>query len=137
MDYRDTANDSNWWLTYNVTRRTAIAKPNIFNDVYDYDAKPIEIQVDIEVCPVCDGAGRYVNPSIDSHGIGADEWMELDDQFKDLYMSGGYDVTCGCCNGMRVTPKPVNDDDIKKLDGHFNELYQYRSEQEAERMMGC
>lgn len=55
------------------------------------------------VCPTCEGAGKHVNPSIDAHGIGADEFNE-DPDFADAYFSGAYDVACVECKGLRVVP---------------------------------
>ena len=58
-----------------------------------------------EVCPVCDGEGKTVNPSIDGNGITASEMDEIlhdDPDFTDDYMGGVYDVVCRCCNGQRV-----------------------------------
>jgi hypothetical protein len=45
-----------------------------------------------------------VNPSIDAHGIGAEEMDELGDDFREDYLSGVYDVRCAECGGERVVP---------------------------------
>lgn len=55
-----------------------------------------------EVCPVCQGEGKYVNPSIDSNGLSAEDFDEQGDEFREDYFAGLYDVTCKCCNGRRV-----------------------------------
>jgi hypothetical protein len=55
------------------------------------------------VCPTCEGEGKHVNPSIDSHGISREEFDE-DPDFEEAYFSGAYDVTCVECKGQRVVP---------------------------------
>ena len=57
------------------------------------------------VCPTCEGYGTHVNPSIDAHGIGREEFDE-DPDFEEAYFAGAYDVTCGKCNGQRVVANP-------------------------------
>lgn len=56
-----------------------------------------------EVCGRCEGTGKHVNPSVDGHGISAEEFAE-DPDFKEAYFSGVYDVTCHDCKGLRVVP---------------------------------
>jgi hypothetical protein len=57
-----------------------------------------------EVCGRCQGKGSHVNPSIDRNGITADEWNgpDWDDESREMYTSGGYDVPCYECSGVRV-----------------------------------
>lgn len=57
-----------------------------------------------EVCPVCNGLGKTVNPNIDAHGLTAEDFRE-DQDFKEEYFSGLYDVPCGACKGKRVLTK--------------------------------
>lgn len=61
--------------------------------------------VGFRVCPTCEGYGTHVNPSIDAHGIGREEFDE-DPDFEEAYFSGAYDVTCGECSGQRVVANP-------------------------------
>lgn len=58
------------------------------------------------VCPRCQGTGTHVNPAIDGHGITESEWWgpDWDDESRDAYMTGRYDVTCYDCRGDRVVP---------------------------------
>lgn len=56
------------------------------------------------VCPICEGKGKYVNPSIDSHGISAEEFEE-DPDFDESYFRGDYDIICTCCDGRNVVDK--------------------------------
>lgn len=96
-----------------------------------------------EVCGLCDGIGSHVNPSIDAHGISANEFYD-DPDFADSYFSGVYDVSCYRCNGNRVEPV-INKD---ALDGKQKDSYKvflknqeeevyYQAEREAEIRMGC
>ena len=60
---------------------------------------------DIVVCPRCNGRGRHVNPSIDGDGFTGEEWAEMDEDFKESYRNGYFDVICSVCNGLRITAK--------------------------------
>jgi hypothetical protein len=57
-----------------------------------------------QVCPVCDGAGKKINPNIgaitesDRMEMGDEEFFDLIDHMRD----GWYDVCCPECLGMRV-----------------------------------
>lgn len=71
----------------------------------DDEGNELEFPLKLEVCGTCDGKGTHVNPSIDSHGIGAEEWAEdWDEDEREGYMNGRYDVQCSECNGERVVP---------------------------------
>jgi len=50
------------------------------------------------ICPVCEGKGTTVNPSIDSNGLTASDFHE-DPDLMDDYLSGTFDIACGACNG--------------------------------------
>ena len=69
---------------------------------------PARIAVRMDVCPVCDGRGSYVNPSIDAHGISAEQMAELGDEFAEDYRSGLYNIPCELCRGSNVVPVPMN-----------------------------
>lgn len=80
-----------------------------FEDDEDADRDvPATLPLKYDVCPVCAGKGTYVNPSIDEHGITAEErdrdWSPED---WEGYMGGAYDVTCACCQGLRVVLVPA------------------------------
>lgn len=53
------------------------------------------------ICDRCRGEGQHTNPAIDGHGITAEEWWgpDWDDESRELYMTGGYDVACSDCHG--------------------------------------
>ena len=60
-----------------------------------------QIPVKYEVCETCEGKGKHVNPSIDSHGLSREDFDD-DPDFAEDYMSGRYDVPCNECHGNRV-----------------------------------
>lgn len=74
----------------------------------DDEGVEITVPARMEVCGRCDGHGTHTNPSIDGHGITMDEWRgpEWDDESREAYLSGRYDVTCGTCQGTNVVPVP-------------------------------
>lgn len=69
----------------------------------------IELPAVYEVCGRCRGSGTHVNPAIDGHGISASDECWDDDDFREGYMSGRYDVICETCNGNRVVLVPDED----------------------------
>ena len=76
--------------------------------VEDEDGEEITYTVPskYEVCDGCSGKGSHVNPAIDGHGISGEEWAEWDDDERDAYRDGRYDVVCEDCNGKRVQLVP-------------------------------
>lgn len=56
-----------------------------------------------EVCGTCRGKGKHVDPAIDGNGITAEEWDRgWDQDERESYLAGDYDVTCQECGGLRV-----------------------------------
>lgn len=53
------------------------------------------------VCPKCRGNGTHVNPSVDGHGLTAEDFAD-DPDFAESYFSGVFDVVCKRCDGLRV-----------------------------------
>jgi hypothetical protein len=64
----------------------------------------VELPAKYEVCGRCRGKGTHSNPSIDGNGISAEEFYgpDWDDESREMYLTGGYDVTCHECDGKRV-----------------------------------
>ena len=60
---------------------------------------------DTVVCPRCRGRGSHVSPAIDGDGFTGEEWAMMDEDFKESYWNGNFDVICSVCNGLRVTAK--------------------------------
>jgi len=92
-----------------------------------------------EVCPSCHGNGSYVNPNIDSHGIGVDEFYE-DPDFEESYLAGHYDMTCEECEGTNVIDVVNKDfatpEMVKFVADWYTDYYESLAEQEAEMRMG-
>jgi hypothetical protein len=110
------------------------------DDDYDDDDKWLHEWDDVDafpkryvVCSRCQGHGHHSNPSIDGNGITQSEWAEWDDEEKEMYFSGGYDVTCYECNGKRV----VEDVDVAMLSDaqykRYSEWLKQKRYEEAER----
>jgi hypothetical protein len=105
-----------------------------------YGDSDAPILCEYDVCDVCDGKGKHVNPAIDAHGISMQEFDE-DPDFEASYWHGHYDVTCYRCGGKRVIPVPVENEDQPTAraaydDAIFHHL-DYIAEMEAERRAGA
>jgi hypothetical protein len=115
MDHRDVvANEENWYKSLDKKRMIAIVELCDEDDEGFFDEE-VEIPFKFEVCETCHGKGTHVNPSIDSHGITQDEWSEWDDEEREGYFSGMYDVECYECGGDRVVPCQDYDKMTKEL----------------------
>lgn len=59
------------------------------------------------ICDCCDGHGKRDNPAF-SNGITSSEWHEeWDDDERQSYLGGVYDVTCGDCRGLGKMQVPI------------------------------
>lgn len=115
MDHRDVAaNLSDWYKSLDKKRMIAVIEL-CDEDSEGFFEEEYEIPFKFEVCGTCEGKGTHVNPSIDSHGITQDEWYEWDDEEREGYFSGMYDVECYECGGDRVVPVPNYDNMTKEL----------------------
>lgn len=70
-------------------------------DVPEVDGEPLPTRW--QVCGLCDGDGKVVNPSIDCGGLSAEDFHD-DPDFASDYFSGVYDVTCPTCAGRTTVP---------------------------------
>jgi len=108
----------------------------------EWDDTPVEhvLHLRYQTCGSCQGRGKHVNPSVDSHGISAYEFDE-DPDFRDDYFSGTYDVTCYECKGERVSlaidEKRTAPEALKAAEEFFEGEASHRAECEAERRMGA
>lgn len=50
-----------------------------------------------EICNMCQGSGMVTNPSIDAGGI--TDWNDWNDDEREEYFSGQYDIHCPECRG--------------------------------------
>lgn len=78
------------------------------------------------VCPVCEGKGTHVNPSIDCGGLTREDFEE-DPDFAESYARGDYDQTCNRCNG-RTTVQAV---DLERLTTAQRIAYERQLNEEA------
>lgn len=124
-----------------ISRDRALELMSIGSDARDCDAAeaPVLYCTDAEgndvekklpmrwaVCDVCSGRGTHVNPSIDAHGISAEEFAE-DPDFGEAYFSGAYDQTCNRCQGRTTVP----DVDWDRLSPEDAAAYQRQCRDEA------
>jgi len=90
----------------------------------------------MEVCDLCSGSGKVVNPSIDAGGLTQDDF-DRDPDFEEEYFSGAYDIGCPQCNGNNVMPvvnEAALDDEQKKKYYQFLEQESFEAaEREADR----
>lgn len=113
-------------------------------DGTDVETVEVVFPAHYEVCDRCRGEGRHVNPSVDGHGISAEEFAE-DPDFEEAYFSGVYDVTCEACKGNRVvevmndpeTFTPEQKELLAKLEKQWEDEAADRRMHEAERRMGA
>lgn len=163
FDARDvSANKSKWYESFNektMTIRVEVAcddesyeelKETISTEAYKLISPEdycVTLPMKFSVCPLCNGKGSHVNPSIDAHGISSDEWdRDWDYEEREMYMNGGYNVTCYECDGRRVVPEINTDiyhltpaiEEIKKLiDSDMIEERSYVHMCMTERAMGA
>ena len=114
---------------------------------YEDDQDGIEVTEKLpciaEVCGTCRGKGTHVNPSIDAHGIGREEFDE-DPDFHEDYFRGVYDVTCYECGGNKVVAAPRERETLNDAQKAIYDKWEawevseaeYAAECEQERRMG-
>ena len=77
-----------------------------------------------EICDRCRGNGVHDNPAF-ANGISAEDFAE-DEDFRENYFAGHYDVRCEECNGTGKTLVPdetnLNAEQVAALAAHREEL---------------
>lgn len=125
-DHRDVAGHLPRWMRIDEERGT------ITFDIEDDEGfRAVTVRLEWEVCGTCGGAGKHVNPSIDSHGLTREDFDE-DPDFREDYFSGRYDVTCNECGGRRVVPTSEDPLFVERR----REEWSYAREIAHERAMG-
>jgi hypothetical protein len=86
--------------------RKSEAFPHLHPITCDNEWHCVEMEYELparwEICNRCKGDGTHVNPNIDGHGITAEEWEnEWGEEEQEMYMSGGYDVSCQGQDGLQ------------------------------------
>ncbi len=141
-----------------IEQNSRIEEANYFND--SRTGKPKGITVYIErvidgeegwqeerelpwkwdVCPVCDGKGSHVNPSIDCGGLTGEDFAE-DPDFAEDYFSGVYDQTCNECHGRTtvavVDEARCSEEELEALEADLRAEHEIRAEHLAEIRAGC
>lgn len=114
-------------------------------DLYDHDDTLITATFPAkwQVCHICEGRGKHVNPSIDCNGLSKEDF-DRDPDFMEEYLSGVYDITCNNCRGRNVEPvlAPEKFNSTHQywyslLEEHMRLEQLHQQEIEAERRMGC
>lgn len=96
------------------------------------DDEYVIVSAEYKVCPDCNGKGKYVNPSIDSHGLSSEDFAD-DPEFQEDYFSGKYDICCRSCNGRNVILVPITAKGKEQVESLRQEEHEYRMEVAAER----
>ena len=95
-----------------------------------------ELPARYEVCDRCEGTGKHDHPAFDN-GITASEWAEWDQDEREDYLRGAYDVVCTVCKGRRVVltvdEERLSDEQRKVWEKHREDQYQAAQERAAER----
>lgn len=139
MDHRDLAAMTNkWYKSFNRKTMTAVVKV-CWEDNDGVYEEEFNVPIIFEVCPTCDGRGTHVNPSIDAHGLTADDFYE-DPDFAEEYFRGHYDVSCYECGGRNVVPEideeHCDKEVLKKVRDHQHDLAMWAREEAYQRRMG-
>lgn len=110
--------------------------------VIEVDGEEVELPTTWEICSTCRGEGKHVNPNIDGHGITAEEWeRDWDDESREAYFSGVYDVRCDNCDGSGKVREPNEKMMTPALRKAWRQWQrdeaEYRAMVAAERRFGC
>ena len=130
----------NWNYANDARTKGPAEKPVLYLENGD----EIELPMHWAVCPVCEGEGKHVNPSIDAGGLTIYDDRgdyEPDPEFLEDYMGGVYDQTCNRCEGKRVVPEvawnAMTDEDQEAYKIQLEAERECEAEQLAEIRMGC
>lgn len=114
-------------------------------EIFFFDSNGEEVTLDVpfrwEICDRCNGEGRHDHPAF-SDGISGEEWAnEWDDDERESYMSGAYDVRCenDCDNGKVRVPNldTLTDEQRADYEAHLDAERYSEMERAAERRAGC
>jgi hypothetical protein len=134
MDHRDIAALKGAWYK-RLDDRAMTAVVEVFSEDGDV-SEEITVRFEWGICSTCNGRGSHTNPSIDSQGLTAEDFLE-DPGFVDDYLSGIYDVPCVECGGQRVVPVPAHDDpESPRVFERMAEIARAACEQAHEMRMG-
>ena len=106
------------------------AKDHYDFEIYDDDGEVVEVvkvPYRMEVCDLCHGEGKHINPAIDANGIEGRRFAE-DPEFAEAYFGGAYDVVCYECHGRNVVRVP----NVEALGDEHKEAWYARIEDERD-----
>lgn len=142
-DHRTTASDEVWWsqiigdhAIVDEAFHWSLEDAGIEPRMKDSENTVYAVEIRFEVCPLCMGRGKHVNPSIDAHGLTREDFDE-DPDFEESYFRGDYDVRCNLCGGEKVVPVPLDRGVAMAIDQVAHERWSYRQEQLAEMRFGA
>jgi len=125
------------WNYYSDTR---VCKRAPGRYVIHISEKEVELPTKWMVCPLCNGKGTHINPSIDAGGLTWEDFEE-DPDFAADYKAGMYDIPCNKCTGKRVIKVPNYDRMTTKEKEAYEKWQKEEAEYEAmvraERRMEC
>lgn len=125
---------------YNYARDPRTQGPAKKPTLYMDDGTEVELPTKWAVCPVCDGKGTHVNPSIDAGGLSYERCHD-DPEFLQDYFDGMYDQQCNRCQGRTTVPEVDWDQLTAEQKRLYNEQLEADAAYEAERLaeirMGC
>jgi hypothetical protein len=100
MDPRDEERAMGKWYDHFDRDRMILT----FTYVDDEDEeRELKLPAVFEVCDLCGGRGKHVNPGVDAGGISQEDFYD-DPDFAEDYFGGMYDVPCYRCGGKNVEP---------------------------------
>lgn len=107
--------------------------------VFDENGDEVALPTKFALCPRCRGTGQHDHPAF-SNGITGEEWArDWDEDERDAYVAGAYDVVCSVCAGQRVVAQPdrakLTADQRRWLRAQERDLAQLRADERSERFM--
>ena len=102
MDSR--TNAKNAWEGYDERSNTIAISWTKYDEEHDTEEEEmLKLPAMRELCDLCDGKGKVVNPSIDAGGLSQEDFYD-DPDFEEDYFSGVHDISCPQCLGKNVVP---------------------------------
>lgn len=111
----------------------------------DEETETMLVPARMEVCPECEGHGSVLTQGLRGEVIDFSDW---DDDEREGYFNGRYDVMCPCCKGANVIPVPDEESMNAEQLAFWRDSQRWQDEIErsaretaaysrAERMMGA
>ncbi len=114
------------------------------DDEDDFEPGPdtVDVPAKWNVCDVCRGRGKHVDPGVDCQGLTAEDFHD-DPDFAEAYHRGDYDQDCNECGGrttILVAEDNLSDEQKAAMEYLYNwqaDMASFRAEEAAERRMGA